>query len=58
MLVIEKGFSHLPLKTHTEIDAKQDQKLVRDIELIRQMCWFKMLHDLKSLGQKHPWVDH
>jgi hypothetical protein len=35
MLVIEKGSFHLPLKTHTKIDVKQDQKLAKDIEHIR-----------------------
>ncbi len=35
MLIIEKSSSHLPLKTHTKIDVKQDQKLARDIEFIR-----------------------
>jgi hypothetical protein len=58
MLVIEKDSSHLPLETHIEIDVKQDQKLARDIELIKRMCWLKTLHDLKLFRQKRPWVDH
>jgi hypothetical protein len=48
----------LPLETHIEIDVKQDQKLARDIELIKRMCWLKTLHDLKLFRQKRPWVDH
>ncbi len=51
MLIIKKGFSHLPLKTHTNIDVQQDQKLARDTKLIMQVCWFKTLHDLKPIAR-------
>lgn len=38
MLVIKKGSSHLPSKTQTKIDAKQDQKLAKNTKLITQVC--------------------